>query len=56
MIIVFFGLFGPKSRNLLSSLSKDNFDNENFKFGTAKFISIGDIKIWVHRDYLMLGS
>ena len=44
-----FGLFGPKSRNLLSSLSKDNFDNENFKFGTAKFISIGDIKIWTQR-------
>ena len=44
-----FGLFGPKSRNLLSSLSKDNFDNENFKFGTAKFISIEDIKIWTQR-------
>ena len=44
-----FGLFGPKSRSLISSLSKDNFDNENFKFGTAKFISIGDIKIWTQR-------
>ena len=44
-----FGLFGPKSRNLISSLSKDNFDNENFKFGTAKFISIEDIKIWTQR-------
>ncbi len=44
-----FGLFGPKSRSLISSLSNDNFDNENFKFGTAKFISIEDIKIWTQR-------
>jgi 4-methylaminobutanoate oxidase (formaldehyde-forming) len=44
-----FGLFGPKSRSLISSLSNDNFDNENFKFGTAKFISIADTKIWVQR-------
>ena len=44
-----FGLFGPKSRSLISSLSKDSFDNENFKFGTAKFISITDTKIWTQR-------
>ena len=44
-----FGLFGPKSRSLISSLSNDNFDNENFKFGTARFISITDTKIWVQR-------
>ena len=44
-----FGLFGPKSRSLLSSLSNGNFDNENFKFGTAKFISIENIKIWIQR-------
>ena len=44
-----FGLFGPKSRSLISSLSKDSFDNENFKFGTAKFISIADTKIWTQR-------
>ncbi len=44
-----FGLFGPKSRSLISSLSNDNFDNEHFKFGTAKFISIADIKIWAQR-------
>ena len=44
-----FGLFGPKSRSLISSLSKDSFVNENFKFGTAKFISIEDTKIWTQR-------
>ena len=44
-----FGLFGPKSRDLISSLSKENFDNENFKFGNAKFIEIEDSKIWVQR-------
>ena len=44
-----FGLFGPKSRSLLSSLSNGNFDNENFKFGTAKFILIEDTKIWAQR-------
>ena len=44
-----FGLFGPKSRNLIKTLSKDNFDNDNFKFGTAKYILIDGIKIWAQR-------
>jgi 4-methylaminobutanoate oxidase (formaldehyde-forming) len=44
-----FGLFGPKSRDLIKTMSHDNFDNENFKFGTAKFITIEDIKIWAQR-------
>ena len=29
--------------------SKDNFDNDNFKFGTAKYIIIEGIKIWAQR-------
>ena len=33
----------------MSSLSNDNFKNENFRFSTAKFISIGDTKIWTQR-------
>jgi len=44
-----FGLFGPKSRELIKTISKDNFDNENFKFGTAKFITIEGVKIWAQR-------
>ncbi len=44
-----FGLFGPKSRDLIKTLSKDNFENDNFKFGTAKYISIDGIKIWAQR-------
>ena len=44
-----FGLFGPKSRDLIKSISKDNFDNESFKFGTAKYITIENVKIWAQR-------
>ena len=44
-----FGLFGPKSRDLIKSISKDNFDNDNFKFATAKYITIEGIKIWAQR-------
>ena len=43
------GIFGPKSRNLISKISKDNFANEIFKFGTGKFVSIGSKKVWVQR-------
>ena len=35
-----FGLFGPKSRDLIKTISNDDFENDNFKFGTAKFITI----------------
>ncbi len=44
-----FGLFGPKSRKLIKKLSKDNFDNNDFKFGTAKTILIKGISVWVQR-------
>jgi len=44
-----FGLFGPKSRDLIKTLSNENFENNNFKFGTAKFITINGIKIWTQR-------
>jgi 4-methylaminobutanoate oxidase (formaldehyde-forming) len=44
-----FGLFGPKSRDLIKKISKDNFDNEDFKFGTAKLITVEGIKIWTQR-------
>ena len=44
-----FGLFGPKSRDLIKTLSNDNFENNDFKFATAKFIKIKGIKIWAQR-------
>ena len=44
-----FGLFGPKSRDLIKTISKDNFENDEFKFGTAKFITIEGVKIWAQR-------
>jgi len=53
------GLFGPKSREMISKICKDDFSNENFKFGTGKLINIFDsntpwgkpkeIKVWVQR-------
>ena len=30
-------------------ISKNNFENDNFKFGTAKYITIEDINIWAQR-------
>ena len=44
-----FGLFGPKSREMIKKLSSDDFSNENFKFGSAKFIKIKDIEVWAQR-------
>ena len=47
--LVCLGIFGPKSRDLMSKISKDNFSNEIFKFGTGKFVNIDNKKIWVQR-------
>ncbi len=44
-----FGLFGPKSRDLIKTISSDDFENDNFKFGTAKFVTVGGVKIWSQR-------
>ena len=44
-----FGLFGPKSRSLMSKLSNDDFSNESFKFGTGKNIKINNKKAWIQR-------
>ena len=43
------GLFGPKSREMISKISKEDYSNENFKFGTGKNIKINDLNIWVQR-------
>jgi 4-methylaminobutanoate oxidase (formaldehyde-forming) len=44
-----FGLFGPKSRDLIKMISKDDFENENLKFGTGKNILIEGVKVWAQR-------
>ncbi len=43
------GVFGPKSRTLMSKLSKDDLSNENFKFGTGKKITINNKEVWAQR-------
>ena len=43
------GVFGPKSRILMSKLSKDDLSNENFKFGTGKKIAINGKEVWTQR-------
>ena len=47
--LVCLGIFGPKSRNLISKISKDNFSNEAFRFGTGKHIKIKSKRVWVQR-------
>ena len=43
------GLFGPKTRDLLTKLSKDDFSNDNFKFGYGKNVEIKNTKVWAQR-------
>ena len=47
--LVCLGIFGPKSRNLISKISDDDFINETFKFGTGKFVTIAYKKVWIQR-------
>ena len=43
------GVFGPNSRDLILKLSKDDFSNENFIFGTGKYVNIDGINVWAQR-------
>jgi len=47
--LVCLGIFGPKSRNLISKISNDDFTNETFKFGHGKFVTLGLKKVWAQR-------
>ena len=47
--LVCLGVFGPKSIKLLSKITNENFSNENFKFGTGKYLKIGHVKVWCQR-------
>jgi len=47
--LICLGIFGPKSRALLSKISKNSFSNETFKFGTGKYIQINSKSVWAQR-------
>jgi 4-methylaminobutanoate oxidase (formaldehyde-forming) len=47
--LICLGIFGPKSRELLSKITNENLSNEKFKFGTSKNINIGSSKVWTQR-------
>ncbi|MDA9616052.1 FAD-dependent oxidoreductase [Candidatus Pelagibacter sp.] len=47
--LICLGLFGPKSRSLISKISNDDFSNETFKFGCGKLVILGSKKVWVQR-------
>jgi glycine cleavage system aminomethyltransferase T/glycine/D-amino acid oxidase-like deaminating enzyme len=47
--LVCLGIFGPKSRNLISKISKDDISNDTIKFGSGKYIQIGSKKVWAQR-------
>jgi len=47
--LVCLGIFGPKSRDLISKISKDNFSNDALKFGRGKYVEIGSKKVWTQR-------
>ncbi len=43
------GMFGPKSRNLMSKISKDDLSNESLKFGNSKKITINGKEVLAQR-------
>jgi len=43
------GVFGPKSRGLMTDIAGKYFDNEDFPFGTSKNIKIMNITVWAQR-------
>ena len=47
--LICLGVFGPKSRDLLSQITNEDFSNEMFKFGSSKNIRFESINAWVQR-------
>ena len=43
------GIFGPKSRDLITDIAGDHFKTKDFPFATGKNINIENIKIWAQR-------
>jgi len=44
-----FGLFGPKSRALLTDIVGNEFENEIFPFGKGRLLKINNVDIWFQR-------
>ena len=44
-----FGIFGPKSRDLLSKIVGNEFANEQFPFGSGKTLNCNGVSIWFQR-------
>ena len=47
--LICLGLFGPKSRDLLSKITEEDLSNDKFKFGTGKNVKLGKISVWMQR-------
>ena len=47
--LICLGIFGPKSRVLLSQITNENLSNEYFKFGMGKNIKLGSTNVWSQR-------
>ena len=43
------GLWGPRARDILSSVTSDDVSNEGFKFGTCKTIEVGTLRVLASR-------
>ena len=43
------GVFGPKTKNLMSKITTDDLSNESIKFGRSKKILINDKEVWAQR-------
>ena len=43
------GIWGPKAREIMQSLTVDELSNEGFKFGTCRTIDIGTIRVLASR-------
>jgi len=44
-----FGIFGPKSRELLTKIVGNEFTNKQFPFGTGKTLNFNGVSIWFQR-------
>jgi 4-methylaminobutanoate oxidase (formaldehyde-forming) len=47
--LICLGIFGPKSRDLLSIITNEDLSNTKFKFGTSKNIKLNSINVWAQR-------
>jgi glycine cleavage system aminomethyltransferase T/glycine/D-amino acid oxidase-like deaminating enzyme len=43
------GLWGPRARSVLQSVTEDDVSHEGFPFATARYITIGPVKAWALR-------